>query len=263
MNADEVRVALRRHYGVTSSDFFAEEWALLDEVALKSAGWTQARIDCLAVRAWSGMPKGHERVAIEIKVSKADFRSEMKSGKWQHFHRLCHRFAFAVPYGLVSVDDVPAECGLIEVTGSGIRWTRPAPRHEPEELPDGVFAEVARRLSRQEERLRRGDAADPAAEITRLRLEVQHLEAQRRTADERVNKYRKQVERVLEDLGSAATCECRRPIKYHRGRKAWIHTDVAVTDDLARDCEAGKPRWGRWARPVLDGDESQESEVAS
>lgn len=263
MNATEVREALRRHYGITSSDFFAEEWALLDEVALKSAGWTEARIDCLAVRAWSGMPKGHERVAIEIKVSKADYASEMKSGKWQHFYRLCHRFAFAVPYGLISVDDVPAECGLIEITGSGARWTRQAPRHEPEDLPEGVFAEVVRRLSRHEERLRRGDVDDPAAEIARLRLEVQRLEAQRRSADDRINKYREQVHRVLQDLGSAAICECSRPIKYHRGRKTWLHTDVPASDPNARDCSAGTKTWGQWARPVCDGDESQDQGAVS
>lgn len=72
----------------------------------------------------------------EIKISRSDFFNDMKKGvnKWdgniyndfvrshkhttiQHGDRLCNRFYFVVPEGLVKKDEVPAYAGLIYHTG--------------------------------------------------------------------------------------------------------------------------------------------------
>lgn len=263
MTAEDVRIALRRHYGVNGPDFLAEEWALIDELALKARNWTEARIDCLAVRCWSGPPKGHERVAIEIKVSRADYKREMESEKWRSWYRLAHRFAFATPAGLLSLSEVPAECGLIEVSERGlVTWRRQGPRHEPETPPESLFAEVVRRLSRHEARIRSGSMDDPAAEIVRLRAEVKSLEGQVTTADARVERHKQRVRLLLEDLGADATCVCTRPIKYHRGRGKWLHSDVAATEHRSRYCaDDDVRRFGEWARPASD-DAASEVESA-
>lgn len=51
--------------------------------------------------------------AYECKISVADFRSDVTSGKWSSYLEYAHSVTFAVPSGLVSKSDVPAMCGLI------------------------------------------------------------------------------------------------------------------------------------------------------
>ena len=50
--------------------------------------------------------------AYEVKVSVADFRSDVTSGKWQVYRRFAGAVYFAVPAGLASPSDVPDGCGL-------------------------------------------------------------------------------------------------------------------------------------------------------
>jgi hypothetical protein len=73
------------------------------------------RIDLFALRCWpSGV--GHRRVAYEVKVSRSDFRSEVKKPeKRQHALGLTHEFYFACPAGLIKPREVPEECGLVYV----------------------------------------------------------------------------------------------------------------------------------------------------
>lgn len=62
------------------------------------------------------MPKSFANfrpLAYEIKVSVADFRSDVTSGKWQNYLRYACGVIFAVPAGLIGKDDVPPGCGLI------------------------------------------------------------------------------------------------------------------------------------------------------
>lgn len=62
------------------------------------------------------MPKSFANfrpMAYEIKVSVADFRSDVTSGKWQNYLRYACGVIFAVPAGLITKDDLPPGCGLI------------------------------------------------------------------------------------------------------------------------------------------------------
>lgn len=52
-------------------------------------------------------------LAYECKVTMADFRSDITSGKWQRYLDFARGVIFAVPAGLISKDDVPKGCGLI------------------------------------------------------------------------------------------------------------------------------------------------------
>ncbi len=54
-----------------------------------------------------------EAICYEVKVSVADFRSDVTSGKWQKYLAFSQGITFAVPQGLVTVADVPPGCGLI------------------------------------------------------------------------------------------------------------------------------------------------------
>jgi hypothetical protein len=62
------------------------------------------------------LPKSYSKfcpLAYEIKISTADFRRDVTSGKWQSYLKFASGVIFAVPAGLVTKDDVPKGCGLI------------------------------------------------------------------------------------------------------------------------------------------------------
>lgn len=51
--------------------------------------------------------------AYEIKVSVSDLRHDITSGKWQSYREFAHCVWFAFPKGLVPMELIPAECGII------------------------------------------------------------------------------------------------------------------------------------------------------
>jgi len=60
--------------------------------------------------------------AYEVKASRSDFQSDMRSGKWLRYREVTNRVLFAVPQGLVKRDEVPAEAGLIVYNADKCSW---------------------------------------------------------------------------------------------------------------------------------------------
>lgn len=56
---------------------------------------------------------GYDVRIFEVKASRADFRADMRAEKWRRYLPASSRLYFAVPLGLVTPPDVPAEAGLI------------------------------------------------------------------------------------------------------------------------------------------------------
>ncbi len=52
-------------------------------------------------------------MVYEVKVSRADFRSDITSGKWHGYTEFAGAVLFAVPKGLVKKSEIPAGCGMI------------------------------------------------------------------------------------------------------------------------------------------------------
>ena len=48
----------------------------------------------------------------EVKVSRADFLSDIRSEKWKLYLPHCHRFYFAMPQGIARKDEIPDPAGL-------------------------------------------------------------------------------------------------------------------------------------------------------
>lgn len=66
----------------------------------------------------------------EIKVSRADFLRDVSVPEKRHaYFRMAPQVFYAAPQGLLSREEIPPECGLVEQLGPG-RWkvSRPAPR---------------------------------------------------------------------------------------------------------------------------------------
>ena len=80
-------------------------------------------------------------IAYEVKVSGADFRSDMKSGKWLKYLAFSYGVIFAVPRGLAVKQDLPALAGLMVRSGTGWRTVK-APTLQPCELPAEVMLKL-------------------------------------------------------------------------------------------------------------------------
>jgi hypothetical protein len=68
----------------------------------------------------------------ETKISRADFQSDIRSGKWQGYLEHCHRFYFAAPAGMVKKEEIPDEAGLIVRGETGWKTLKPAKPREIE-----------------------------------------------------------------------------------------------------------------------------------
>lgn len=258
MKADDIVSAVRRHYGC-DADGFGPEWAALAEMALRP-GHSPTRIDVLCIRAWAGKPKGHERHAIEVKVSRGDLKRELDSGKWKPWAAVCHRFYLAIPASM-SLDGVelPDEWGVLCVHDSGhTRCRRKAPRNDdPDPLPETATVEAFRRASRLEARLRHADDADPAALIVQLRQDIQALERKIETANAAEDRWSVRASKALQLFAHVAPdvhCRCgtrlrlaKRPWKRYGGQPEWEHDGEPGPDPLPYRGN-GNP----CPRPVID-----------
>jgi hypothetical protein len=263
-----------------------EEWALLTQVPLRVPGegrwgagkWgaNERTIDVLLVRTWAtGI--GFDRLAVEIKVSVADYRAETDAKRapaWASAHRCC----YAAPAGLIDPTSLPTGWGLIEVHPevqtagrpvgswrSRCTWRSLATRHEPTCDLDYLISAGFRRASRAEERIRRGDL--PAAEVARMRdeleranLRVYRAEQAKRRETERAKAARAEL-LALEGAQECADCGARVTFVRAGSRAStWQHTDEAAgracqqaraeADRVRREAEHGAAyAWG-FAGPV-------------
>lgn len=232
LTAPDVVAAVRRHYGA-EKDGLGPEWAALDEFSLGTGAGRQ-RADLFLVRAWSGRPKGHERHAIEVKVSRADLCAELaKPWKALAFTEVSHRFYLAVPKGLLRPGDaIPDHWGVYEVSGhpaaTRCRKAREATRRDPEPMPETALAEAFRRAARAEARIREADtdtAEDPAATLALMRAELAAANRAAQTAREASRRDKDRLSALLAKIGEAGGwhCVCGAPIKVDRYRV--LHAD--------------------------------------
>lgn len=114
---------------------------------------TLRRIDALMTQSKNKYGE-YPRTAIEVKVSRADFRreSDEKRRQWQ---KVTHRFVYYVPKGLITPDEVPEGCGLW-YWDNGIVTTakKCAVQKRPEDLDQDFLAYLIRRLAIKERELR-------------------------------------------------------------------------------------------------------------
>jgi hypothetical protein len=264
MTALDVVDALRHDY--ITGEMVQEEWSLLTEVPLNehvhvlgvAGGYLRRHertIDVLLLRNWGGVrSESFERLAIEIKVTKSDYRNETdekRSPAWAN----AHRCAYACPEGIITAEDLPPGWGLLWVYPEPITgvpptsrdwhrrcvWKRGAKRHDVDGDPVRLLHNIARRAARAEERIRLGDG-DPA-ELARLRIEVERLHARLANRDAAIDRQRQRANEALKRLrarGPQICADCREPVKAETHRRSfafsedgfWRHTD----DDVGKRC---------------------------
>ena len=196
--------------------FAGQNWASIAEVTIRPAGETSAdpnawlipktdaewearkarRIDLLCLRTARKQGIGVlERLAIEVKVTRADFLSDVRNPlKQAPWRELAHRHAYAVPEGLVEPSEVPEGSGLLIIKtvpgkvwhtyqgpATAVSWAKRAPYTDTAPaVPSWLTLALAYRTSNAEARAR-GDftstplESDPdvlRAEVERLKREL-------------------------------------------------------------------------------------------
>lgn len=142
MTSDEMLASLAAYHA-------GEGWAFLPEV-LVGTGFDQSRMDAVAFSTFPSL--GFRRICYEVKVSRSDFLRDVKVFHKKHAEalRLCSEFVYAAPKGLIKLEELPPEAGLIQRRDDGsLHLTKKAPQRD---VGDGraLLASVARRCQRAE-----------------------------------------------------------------------------------------------------------------
>jgi len=107
------------------------EWLFLRELRVGTGrrNGSAQRLDAFALNCFPHLAM--KRVCYEVKTSRADYLSELKRPlKRRIGMRYSNEFYFVVPAGMLSIAEVPAECGLIEVgTATFEEWKVLIKRH--------------------------------------------------------------------------------------------------------------------------------------
>jgi hypothetical protein len=92
------------------------EWIFLRELRVGTGFQSNAaqRLDAFALNCFA--QTSFKRVCYEVKISRADFRCEMKQPLKRRIGlRYSNEFYFVTPAGLLNTCEIPIECGLVEV----------------------------------------------------------------------------------------------------------------------------------------------------
>src|ERR1035437_85951 len=95
---------------------YAHPWILIPELRCGSGFGkrSEQRMDAWVMHAYPS--ESNLRIGFEIKVSRQDFLNELKQPlKRRGALLLSNQFFFIAPVGIVKPEEVPIECGLIEV----------------------------------------------------------------------------------------------------------------------------------------------------
>lgn len=106
-------------------------------------------LDFFAMHTWPS--KQFERIAFEVKVTRADFKNEVKKPwKREPGLALSNQFYFVTPPGLLKPEEIFPECGLMEAHPDGtLKVIKKAPKRNRDAEPTWNFmAAIARKASR-------------------------------------------------------------------------------------------------------------------
>lgn len=205
-------------------------------------------------------------LVYEVKVSAADYRSDITTGKWQRYLEFSTGVIFAAPAGMIAKADLPRGCGLITRGDNG--WhTVKAPTRQVCKLPervllklliDGIDRERAVQAHKRQERYTLGRAArETLAEDVRaavhdaeaLRTQIDHhrsLEEMRakqlrenaqRDAERAAMAAHNQLQALREACGLAPDCS---PEQIRRAADALL---AGIDRDPAIGAARNKARW--------------------
>ena len=145
MTADEIKAILQKRHSSLL------RWICVTELPTTTGIYAPLRIiDVFAMALIPSM--NYERIAYEVKVSRADWLSELRNPiKRARAVALCNRFFFVLANGIYRKGDLPkGPCGILEITPEKkIKLVRRAKRRKVKPMPVGFIAALARRIKQE------------------------------------------------------------------------------------------------------------------
>ena len=127
-----------------------QKWAFFEELRIGTGFGkdSEQRLDAWAIHYHPS--KRNVSICYEVKVSKSDFKKEITTPiKRRAGLRLSNEFYFVTPKGLCKIEDIPLECGLIEVDDKGVMETIIAAPFRDVHPPTWLFvASISRRMDK-------------------------------------------------------------------------------------------------------------------
>ena len=94
----------------------APKWIYFSE--LPNNRFASRRVDFWAMACWGSLD--YKRVSFEIKITRGDFLHELKDPTKKEFAmEISNEFYFVTPPDLIKEDELPDDCGLIELSQDG------------------------------------------------------------------------------------------------------------------------------------------------
>jgi len=137
MKAEELVALIRKKYKTDTNGY--NPCVVLEQVP-DGTGMYQSRwIDVAVFQMWTS--KGLTRTAFEIKVSRADFLSEIQNPQKHAWCRESfHYFFFVAPKGIVQVEELPDGVGWLYPRGSQLCTGRQARINDNPKLDDHILS---------------------------------------------------------------------------------------------------------------------------
>jgi len=146
MTADEIKAILQKRH----SNLW--RWICVTELQTTTSIYRSRRIIDVFAMALIQSLNNYERIAYEIKVSRADWLKELKNPrKKAAAMSLSDRFFFVLAHGIYKKGDLPRDdCGILEITPEKqIKLIRRAKRRKVKPMPPGFIAALARRIKQE------------------------------------------------------------------------------------------------------------------
>ncbi len=170
ITAADIKLALSRRYD--------DGWMFFTEIMQPSKNKSEAFIhdypkdELITMDDWRMMMKGEKElpksriidvyvvaisaskeataIGLEIKVQRTDFQKELKSKKYRAWLPYCDKFYFVCSPGVAKPEEIPEECGLIEVSRYGRGYRRKviveAPRRSIPRPPWHLMVRLVRKI---------------------------------------------------------------------------------------------------------------------
>ncbi len=217
----------------------AKEWLTATEVANATGSMAGRWIDFAAIHKW---PSRRLYVAVEIKVSRADFRRELEEPEKRRWvEDQMSEFWFAAPKGVIPLEELPEGAGLLETWGDKLRATRRARQRKNVEPKREFMLAMMRRIATGGEKARKelAQTVEPFATLAGRPVSIADL---RRLAAKHATLPSEQHRRE-----HAAWLEGHKDAMKGRGTGSRAAERLAAFNEVRRaSCELlGRPHWHR------------------
>lgn len=133
MTDTDIRKAIHNRYT-------RPQYLVAEEVGRSTGYYIRRRIDAIVIDLWPGGRDGLSLHAFEIKISRGDFKREIKCPeKSAALAQFCDFFSIVTPKGLLETSELPETWGLYEIDDEGnMKQEKKATKTEAL-IPDRMF----------------------------------------------------------------------------------------------------------------------------